>query len=114
MAGNSERELIRQAVLSRAPVEILGSIVNPLMLVPCALLLDVIGVRGWPWAFAPVALLLAYLRKGALCALARSSVDEIAIKGERIRTPIRGLVNGFVVLVSAGSAYALLRTYLEH
>ena len=63
---------------------------------------DAFGMPLSPWVYAAAALLLAYLRNGGLSALARSSVNGIHIGGEIIGTPVRGLVNGFVVLVSAG------------
>ena len=49
--------------------------------------------------------MLGYLRGGSMAELPRSQVDNIQIGGEPIQTPVRGLLNGAIVLASSVAAY---------
>ena len=108
-----ESELIRKAIVARAPIELLGSIVVPIGFLPGAILLTALGLGGVTWIYATATVVMAYLRQGALNSLPRSQVDGIVIDGERIPTRVRGFVNGFVVLTSGSVAYVLFRTHLS-
>lgn len=104
-ALDNEDELIRKEILARAPVEILGSIMTVLPLGLWRVLFDVIGIDIWAWLFGLLACILAYLRCGGLGELPRSQIDNIQLRPEPIKTPIRGRVNGVVVLGSAAAVY---------
>ena len=102
---DGEHESIRKEVLARTPVELLGSVLTVLPLALWLVFFNAIGISIPAWLFGLVACILSYLRCGGLRVLPRSQVDDIELRRDPIRTPIRGRVNGAVVLGSAAAVY---------